>query len=57
MTKLKVGSIIVMVMGVVIMVGSLAFYAADPKYAGVFGLGGILFIVGCIIWRQRVVPW
>ena len=49
MTALKVGAISAMLGGMMMMGGSLIFFAADPQYAGVFALGGLLFLVGWII--------
>lgn len=52
MTKLKVGAASFMAAGAMMMAGSLAFHAADPQYAGVFGLGGMLALIGWITWDR-----
>ena len=46
MTAQKVGAISAMAGGAMMMCGSLAFFAADPQYAGVFALGGLMVLVG-----------
>ena len=53
MTALKVGAASAMAGGALMMVGSLTFFAADPQYAGVFALGGLLFLAGWVTFDKN----